>query len=115
MSYSTAFLFVKHTNCVGNRSSLAFLCRSLVTSGLERYLLFTTSNQNLCFKIHSFYRPKRRFENSYVSGPGTTPLLGVTIGQLLEKTAGRYGDDDAVVVVHQKIRKTYQQLLREVI
>ena len=70
----------------------------------------------LCFlKIHSFYRPKKRFENSYVSGPGTTPLLGVTIGQLLEKTAGRYGDDDAVVVVHQKIRKTYQQLLREVI
>ena len=47
-------------------------------------------------------------------GPGSTPLLGLTIGQLLENTANKYGDREAVVVLHQNIRKTYQQLLIDV-
>ena len=47
-------------------------------------------------------------------GPGSTPLLGLTIGQLLQSTADKYGDREAVVVVHQKIQKTYQQLLTDV-
>ncbi|XP_045032055.1 medium-chain acyl-CoA ligase ACSF2, mitochondrial isoform X2 [Daphnia magna] len=56
---------------------------------------------------------KRKYEHSYVCGPGTTPLLGKTIGQLLESASDRHGDSEAVIVVHQKIRKTYLQLLHD--
>jgi acyl-CoA synthetase (AMP-forming)/AMP-acid ligase II len=37
----------------------------------------------------------------------------LTIGQLLERSAGKYGDNEAVVVVHQNIHKTFTQLLEE--
>ena len=61
-----------------------------------------------------YFNKNRKYENSYVCGPGSTPLLGLTIGQLLENTANKYGDREAVVVIHQNIRKTYQQLLIDV-
>jgi len=37
----------------------------------------------------------------------------LTIGQLLERSAGKYGDNEAVVVIHQQIQKTFTQLLEE--
>lgn len=51
---------------------------------------------------------------SYVSGPGNVPLTGMTVGQLLQRGAEKYGDAAAVVSVHQNIRKTFKQLLEEV-
>lgn len=69
------------------------------------FINFNTSNRT---------KENRKYETSYVCGPGSTPLLGLTIGQLLENTANKYGDREAVVVIHQNIRKTYQQLLNDV-
>ena len=60
------------------------------------------------------HKHKKKYEFSYVCGPATTPLLGFTIGQLLENAANKHGDNEAVVVVHQNIRKTYQQVLQDV-
>ncbi len=46
---------------------------------------------------------------SYVSGTGSQPLLGTTIGDLFDDIANRFPQNDALIVHHQKIRFTYQQ------
>ncbi|MFM8530144.1 MAG: AMP-binding protein [Ilumatobacteraceae bacterium] len=51
---------------------------------------------------------------SYASGPSTVPLLGQTIGDNLEETVARFGDREALVVVHEGKRFTYRQLNDEV-
>ena len=46
---------------------------------------------------------------SIAAGPTTTPLLEQTIGDSLEATAARFGDREALVVVHQGIRQTWSE------
>src|SRR3954447_13694406 len=48
-------------------------------------------------------------ELSYASGTSTTPLLGDTIGDNLDRTIARFGDREALVSVHQDLRYTYAQ------
>ncbi len=50
---------------------------------------------------------------SYVSGTSDTPLLGLTIGDQLDLTAERFGDNDALIVRHQNIRYNYRELRDE--
>jgi fatty-acyl-CoA synthase len=49
-------------------------------------------------------------EPSYASGTSTTPLLGDTIGDNLDRTIARWGDREALVSVHQRRRYTYAEL-----
>ena len=51
---------------------------------------------------------------SYASGSADTGLLGITIGDLLDKTVATYGANEALVVRHQKIRWTYAEFGRRV-
>ena len=51
---------------------------------------------------------------SYVSGASDVPLLGNTIGQQLEETAGRFPDRLALVVRQQRMRLTWRELDAEV-
>src|SRR6476619_2575635 len=51
---------------------------------------------------------------SYSHGPSLVPLLGETIGEALNRAAAQFPDRDALIVRHQHIRFTYQQLLGEV-
>jgi fatty-acyl-CoA synthase len=46
---------------------------------------------------------------SYLSGTSTKPLLGITIGDILDDIAARFPENDALIVQHQGIRFTYQQ------
>src|ERR687886_179235 len=46
---------------------------------------------------------------SYVHGASGVPLLGETIGQNLDRTTAAFGDQDALVSVHQGIRQTYAE------
>src|SRR4051794_14992733 len=48
-------------------------------------------------------------EPSYASGTSSTPLLGDTIGDNLDRTVARFGDREALVSVHQDLRYTYAQ------
>jgi fatty-acyl-CoA synthase len=48
---------------------------------------------------------------SYVQGASAVPLLGETIFQNLRNTAERFGDREALVVVHQDHRSTYAELV----
>src|SRR5688572_9362723 len=51
---------------------------------------------------------------SYVHGSATTPLLGTTIGEALNRAAARFGDRDALISVHQGIRLSYSGLRQQV-
>lgn len=51
---------------------------------------------------------------SYSSGPSTTPLLGMTIGEMLDRTAGKFPDNEALVCLHQDIRWTYKEFAAKV-
>ncbi len=51
---------------------------------------------------------------SYASGTSNEPLLGVTIGDLFDSTVNEYPSNEALVVLHQNIRWTYQRLQVEV-
>jgi len=43
------------------------------------------------------------------SGPTVPPLLDETIGQNLDRTIGRWGERDALIVPHQGVRQTYRE------
>ena len=47
---------------------------------------------------------------SYAHGSGDSPLLGVTVGQLLDNAARRWPDQEAAIVVEQNIRWTWREL-----
>ena len=51
---------------------------------------------------------------SYTSGTSSIPLLGMTIGDQLDKTADTYPDHEALVVHHQEVRWTYRELQEQV-
>ena len=51
---------------------------------------------------------------SYLSGTSNTPLLGITIGDKFDQTVNQYPNNDALIVYHQDIRWTYQQLQQKV-
>ena len=51
---------------------------------------------------------------SYASGVASKPLIGETIGENLERTVARFGDREALVVRHQDVRLTYEELNAQV-
>lgn len=51
---------------------------------------------------------------SYSCGTADFPLLGETIGELLEKISDRYPDNEAIVSPFQDVRLTYSQFNEEV-
>jgi fatty-acyl-CoA synthase len=52
--------------------------------------------------------------SSYLHGVSGEPLKGLTVGGLFDECAGRFADNDALVVMHQGIRWTWRQLHAEV-
>jgi len=50
---------------------------------------------------------------SYVHGASNVPLIGSTIGDLVDKIAKRFPDRDALISRHQKIRYTYREFKTE--
>ena len=58
--------------------------------------------------------PEHTHAQSYTSGTSELPLLGVTIGDLFDRTVARYPDNEALVSRHQSLRYTYRALQDEV-
>ncbi len=52
-------------------------------------------------------------QQSYVHGASETPLLYKTIGQALRDAVDKWGDREALIVRHQNLRYTYNDLYRE--
>ncbi|MDA0228959.1 MAG: AMP-binding protein [Proteobacteria bacterium] len=55
-----------------------------------------------------------KLTQSYVHGASAVALLGKTIGQQFDETAERYCDRDALVVCHQNVRWSYDEMKRRV-
>jgi len=51
---------------------------------------------------------------SYSSGTSDKPLLGMTIGAMLDRTAEKYPNTEALVCLHQNIRWTYKEFVEKV-
>ena len=51
---------------------------------------------------------------SYSCGISDKPLLGITIGDLLDQTVTKFPDNEALVVKHQNIRYTYRQFQHKI-
>lgn len=51
---------------------------------------------------------------SYISGTSSKPLLGICIGDMLDESAQRFPQQDALIVLHQNIRFTYQEFQAKV-
>src|SRR5882724_6992745 len=51
---------------------------------------------------------------SYVHGASDTPFIGETIGVYFDRTIERFGERDALIVRHQKIRWTFGELKQRV-
>lgn len=51
---------------------------------------------------------------SYTSGTAEVPLLGMTIGEMLDHTAEQFPDTEALVCLHQDIRWTYKEFVEKV-
>ena len=65
--------------------------------------------------IYSVFTPYfRMIEGSYASGTSTVPLLGMSIGEMLNRIAAKYPENEAIVSVHQNIRWTYREFLEHV-
>lgn len=52
--------------------------------------------------------------SSYVHGTSTTSLLHQTVGECLLKTVERFPDREAVVFLHEGVRKTFAEFLQDV-
>ncbi|HWQ66481.1 MAG TPA: AMP-binding protein [Methanospirillum sp.] len=57
---------------------------------------------------------QKALELSYSCGTSDFPLLGVTIGKMLDQICARYPDEEAIVAPFQNIRLTYKQFRDEV-
>ena len=51
---------------------------------------------------------------SYAVGPTDTPLLELTIGEMFDNIVEKHGNNEALIVVHQNIRWTYNELSERV-
>ncbi len=51
---------------------------------------------------------------SYVHGASNTPLIGITIGNYFDQTAGQFAARDALVVRHQGVHWSWSELRRRV-
>jgi fatty-acyl-CoA synthase len=55
-----------------------------------------------------------KLEQSYVHGASNVPLIGQTVGRHFDRVAARWADREALIVRHQAVRWTYEELKRRV-
>jgi fatty-acyl-CoA synthase len=53
-------------------------------------------------------------KGSYTCGTSEFPLLGMTMGEMIDHTVARYPDTEAIVSVHENIRWTYREFLERI-
>lgn len=109
----TPELCAKHL--VGLNGKLSVSSIGLLYSNLDLRRKFCTPSTDLGLQserqVKSVSVRKSPLKWSYTYGVGTEPLIGATIGQLLEQEADANPHREAFVSVHQDIRLTVEQLL----
>ena len=80
---------------------------------LRKLGLLNTSHLSKLVRFSTSCVVRQKEILSYFHGPSDTPLLGVTIGQALERRVDIHPDKEAVVFCTDDVRKTFYQLLDE--
>jgi fatty-acyl-CoA synthase len=62
----------------------------------------------------SFRTPASTYKPSYMHYPGTEPLFALTLGQLVEQAAEKWGEREAVVSLYENMRYTFRQAQEKV-
>jgi len=57
---------------------------------------------------------RMNYYKSYVHGPSDKPLLGLTIGDMLDLVVKRYPDENALIVHHQNVKWNYRTFSKRV-
>jgi hypothetical protein len=78
------------------------------------YSIFSIHDHAAAFYNSSSIENDTNKKLSYFNIVGQTPLLGFTTGDMINQSAEKYGDKDALVVPFQNIRLTFNQLKDEV-
>eukprot|EP00088_Acartia_fossae_P059302 TRINITY_DN7020_c0_g1_i9.p1 TRINITY_DN7020_c0_g1~~TRINITY_DN7020_c0_g1_i9.p1 ORF type:complete len:610 (-),score=111.92 TRINITY_DN7020_c0_g1_i9:136-1932(-) len=91
----------------------------VVTKSLAKVLSRPYSKSKIRFFSSSNSLKKQeavKFETSwsYACGPGTHPLLGLTIGQSVDRAVDLYGDREGLVDVTKNKRRTFVELRDEI-
>lgn len=91
------------------RATCDVCCRSLWSST-------TTPRRgtNLNYRNVNLHHRSISYKTSYSSTSSDTRLLGVTLGQLVDSSAEKFGDRDAIVSCHQNIKKSYSSFKTDV-
>jgi len=76
---------------------------------------------NLAARTHTLeaetvkkFNAPQTLTRSYVHGVSSEPLLGLTVGQLFDRTAARHAERPALVVRHEGLHWSYAELHRDV-
>jgi len=70
---------------------------------------------NGCSTAHgNSFPPVKPDKVSYLSVPGKHPLLGLTVGQLLDLSVEKYGKSSGLIVSDLNLHRTFAQLKQEV-
>jgi len=64
--------------------------------------------------IPAYLGSEKPGKHSYMSIPGEFPLIGKTVGQLLDDSVEKFSDAEALVICENKKRVTYAHLKEEV-
>ncbi|KAK2165605.1 hypothetical protein LSH36_48g08124 [Paralvinella palmiformis] len=91
----------------------AALCRKMLSNNLRQK--FADYSAAKVVRFVDIYRNSKSSDLiwSYLQGPIEKPLIGSTIGKLVQSAAEKYGNQDAYVSVHQKLRYSFEDLLEK--
>ena len=53
-------------------------------------------------------------KGSYTCGTSEFPLMGMTMGEMIDHIATKYPETEAIVSVHQNVRWTYREFLDQI-
>jgi hypothetical protein len=54
------------------------------------------------------------YKPSYLHCPGAEPLFALTLGQLVQKAAEQWGENEALVSVYEQQRYSFREILEKV-
>ena len=90
---------------------------NLEPTSFHLFMTLTIKFQCITIQLSNFYNSRVRQQKlkwSYSHGLARSPLIGATIGQLLEDMTNKKPDEEAVIFVQDGVRRTFSQMLEQV-
>ncbi|GFR73176.1 acetyl-CoA synthetase [Elysia marginata] len=98
----------KHLHTTAKVKENQFLCSSYL---LNKQAHGSPTHTTRSFHSYSQCNPRQKW--SYIHGPSSIPLLGVTIGQALQEKVGKHPDKSAAIFAKENVQLSFQELLQQ--